>query len=127
MSDVIKNPHGMAAARILAKTPEALFTSIVVAAEMRFGVAKKNAEVLAGRVDALLEHITVLALDRDADRHYGRIRTALESEAKIIGGNDLTIAAHALALNAVLVTANVAKFKRVKGLKIENWLVARMP
>ena len=127
LSAVIKNPQGMAAARILAKTPEIIFTSIVVAAEMRFGVAKKNAEVLAARVDALLEHITVGALDRDADRHYGRIRTALEREAKLIGGNDLSIAAHALALNAVLVTANVAEFKRVKGLKLENWLVAWMP
>lgn len=93
LSDVIKNPQGMAAARILAKPPEAIFTSIVVAAEMRLGVAKKHAEVLAARADALLEHITVVALDRDADRHYGRIRTALESEGKLIGGNDLLIAA----------------------------------
>lgn len=124
LSDVIKNPQGRAARRIAAKPPEALFTSIVVAAEMRFGIEKKGSEVLAARVEALFEHIRVAALDRDADRHYGRIRAQLEREGKTIGANDLMIAAHALALDAVLVTGNVAEFKRVKGLKVENWLVA---
>ena len=121
---MIKNPQGKAAKRIAAKPPEALFTSIVVAAEMRFGIEKKGSEVLAARVEALLQHIRVAALDRDADRHYGRIRAQLEGEGKTIGANDLMIAAHALALDAVLVTGNVAEFKRVKELKVENWLVA---
>lgn len=124
LSDVIKNPKGKAAKRIAAKPPEALLTSIVVAAEMRFGIEKKGSGVLAARVETLLEHIQVAALDRDADRHYGRIRAQLEREGKTIGANDLMIAAHALALDAVLVTGNVDEFKRVKGLKVENWLVA---
>ena len=124
LSDVIKNPKGKAAKRIAAKPPEALLTSIVVAAEMRFGIEKKGSGVLAARVETLLEHIQVAALDRDADRHYGRIRAQLEREGKTIGANDLMIAAHALALDAVLVTGNVDEFKRVKGLKVENWLAA---
>ena len=121
---MIKNPQGRAAKRIAAKPLEALFTSIVVAAELRFGSEKKGSEVLAARVEALLEHIRVAALDHDADRHYGRIRAQLECEGKTIGANDLLIAAHALALDAVLVIGNVAVFKRVNGLKVENWLVA---
>ena len=124
LSDVIKNPKGKAAKRIAANPPEALLTSIVVAAEMRFGIEKKGSDVLSARVEALLEHIQVAALDRDADRHYGRIRAQLEREGKTIGANDLMIAAHALALDAVLVTGNVDEFKRVKGLKVENWLAA---
>ena len=124
LSDVIKNPRGKAAKRISAKQPDVFFTSIVVAAEMRYGIEKKGSDVLAARVEALLDQIQVAALDRDADRHYGRIRAQLEREGRTIGANDLMIAAHALALDAVLVTGNVDEFKRVNGLKIENWLVA---
>ena len=91
---------------------------------MRFGVEQKGSDELAARVEALLERIRIAALDRDADRHYGRIRAQLEREGKTIGANDLMIAAHALALDAVLVTGNVDEFKRVKGLKVENWLAA---
>ena len=91
---------------------------------MRYGIEKKGSDVLTARVEALLDQIQVAALDRDADRHYGRIRAQLEREGKTIGANDLMIAAHALAQDAVLVTGNVDEFKRVNGLKIENWLVA---
>ena len=91
---------------------------------MRHGIEKKGSDVLTARVEALLDQIQVAALDRDADHYYGRIRAQLERVGKTIGANDLMIAAHALALDAVLVTGNVDEFKRVNGLKIENWLVA---
>ena len=121
---MIKNPRGRAAKRISAKQPDEFFTSIVVAAEMRYGIEKKGFDVFKAIVEALLDQIQVAALDRDADRHYGRIRAQLEREGKTIGTNDLMIAAHALPLVAVLVTGNVEEFKRVNGLKIENWRVA---
>ncbi len=126
LSDAIKNPQGRTAKRIAAKQPDAIFTSIVVAAEMRFGIEKKGSDGLAARVDALLNLIQVAPLGVDADRHYGRIRAQLEREEKSIGANDMMIAAHALSLDAVLVTGNVDEFSRVKGLKIENWLVAKV-
>ena len=91
---------------------------------MRYGIEKKGSDVFKAIVEALLDQIQVAALDRDADRHYGRIRAELEREGKTIGANDLMIAAHALPLGAVLVTGNVEEFKRVNGLKIENWRVA---
>ena len=53
---------------------------------------------------------------------YGGIRAGPEAAGKPIGGNDLPIAAHACAIGAAVVTANVDAFKRVRGLKVENWL-----
>lgn len=64
----------------------------------------------------------VLALDRPADAEYVGIRAELEAAGRTIGPNDLLIAAHARALRAVLVTANIVEFTRVRGLKVANWL-----
>ena len=57
-----------------------------------------------------------------ADAVYGRIRAELEQAVKTIGGNDLLIAAQAVALGCTVVTANEGEFRRVVGLTIENWL-----
>jgi tRNA(fMet)-specific endonuclease VapC len=57
-----------------------------------------------------------------ADVEYGGIRSELEAAGQTIGPNDLLIAAHAYALEAVLVTANLREFSRVRGLKVENWI-----
>jgi tRNA(fMet)-specific endonuclease VapC len=125
LSDLLKNPQGKAAQRISSLSSEErdmLATSIIVAAELRYGVAKGGSTILAVRVDQLLEAIEVLPLETKADQHYGQIRAQLEKTGISIGGNDLLIAAHALAIDAVLVTDNVKEFKRVKGLRVENWL-----
>lgn len=58
----------------------------------------------------------------EAAKHYGDIRSALERKGKIIGGNDLWIAAHALAMDVTIVTNNEKEFSRVKGIKVENWV-----
>jgi tRNA(fMet)-specific endonuclease VapC len=73
-------------------------------------------------VEALLGELTVLPFDVPADSEYGGIRTKLEAAGRPIGGNDLLIAAHACSIEAVVVTANTDEFKRVRGLKVENWL-----
>ena len=65
----------------------------------------------------------MLPFDIPADVDYGAIRSELESLGKPIGGNDILIAAHARAVGATIVTANVDEFKRVHGLKVENWLI----
>jgi len=125
LSDLVKNPQGKAARKISSLPPEErdlLATSIIVAAELRYGVAKSGSSILAGRVDQLLEAIEVLPLEPKSDLHYGRIRVQLEKTGAPIGGNDLLIAAHVLAVDAVLVTDNVREFGRVKGLRVENWL-----
>jgi tRNA(fMet)-specific endonuclease VapC len=127
LSDLLKNPQGKVAQKISALSSEerdSLATSIIVAAELRYGVAKSGSSILAGRVDQLLEAIEILPLEAKADQHYGRIRAQLEKMGTPIGGNDLLIAAHVLAIDAdaALVTDNVREFKRVKGLRVENWL-----
>jgi tRNA(fMet)-specific endonuclease VapC len=64
----------------------------------------------------------VLPFEVPADADYGDIRAALEAAGRSIGSNDLLIAAHARALGATIVTANTQEFKRVRGVKVENWL-----
>ncbi|MBO4121604.1 type II toxin-antitoxin system VapC family toxin [Cupriavidus gilardii] len=123
VSDALRNTRGTCATRIGTTDAAALCTSIVVAAELRFGVAKKGSDELARRVEHALSGLRVLPLDGDADQHYGRLRADLERRGQPIGANDMLIAAHALAIDAVLVTDNVSEFSRVPGLRYENWLV----
>lgn len=122
VSDVIRNPQGTAAAKIAEVSEERIATSIVVAAELRFGAERRASARLTAQLDAVLRLMPVLPMDGDADIHYGRLRTDLERQGTPIGGNDMLIAAHALSLGATLVTDNVREFQRVAGLEIENWL-----
>ncbi|MCW5703557.1 MAG: type II toxin-antitoxin system VapC family toxin [Bradyrhizobium sp.] len=122
ISDLIRNPQGKAAKRIAKVGEDKICTSIVVAAELRYGCAKSGSKKLLSAVDDLLAEIDVLPFDAPADMEYDEIRAGLEAVGKPIGGNDLLIAAHALTAEAVVVTANADEFKRVRGLKVENWL-----
>ena len=97
-------------------------TSIVVAAELRFGAAKKGSKRLTAQLETVLAALDILPFDEPADRRYGEIRAALERAGTPIGANDLLIAAHALAHGLILVTANEDEFRRVPGLVVENWL-----
>jgi tRNA(fMet)-specific endonuclease VapC len=121
VSDLIRNPLGKAASRIDRFGDDAVCVSIVVAAELRFGCAKRGSSHLLDLVEGVLERIPVLPLDLPADAEYAGIRTELEAAGAPIGPNDLLIAAHAYALGLPLVTAD-AEFRRVRGLQVENWL-----
>jgi len=124
LSDLIRNPQGRAA-RCIAKVGEgSVCTSIIVAAELRYGCAKSGSPRLAKAVADLLGEIDVLPFEPPADADYGGIRASLEAAGTPIGSNDMLIAAHAQALGAIIVTANADEFKRVRGLKVENWLEA---
>jgi len=122
LSDLVRHPQGSVAARIADIGEERVLTSIVVACELRYGAAKRGSRKLTRQVDAVLGAITILPLEAGVDRHYPAIRTALEKEGTPIGANDTLIAAQARVIHAVCVTANVAEFKRVPGLTVENWL-----
>lgn len=125
LSDLLRNPDGAAAQRLGRVGARAVCTSIVVAAELRYGCAKKGSPKLQARVESLLATLPVLALDAPADAEYGRIRAALEAAGQPVGMNDLLIAAHARALGLTLVTDNTREFQRIEGLSIENWLAER--
>jgi tRNA(fMet)-specific endonuclease VapC len=122
ISDLIRNPQGKAAKRIAKAGEDNICTSIIVAAELRYGCTKSGSARILRAVEDLLGEIDVLPFDIPADAEYGSIRAELEAAGKPIGGNDLLIAAHARAAGATIVTANLGEFKRISGLKVENWL-----
>jgi tRNA(fMet)-specific endonuclease VapC len=122
LSDLVRNPQGKAAKRIAKVGEDNVCTSIIVAAELRYGCARSGSRRLIEAVEELLSEIDILPFDVPADATYGMIRSALEASGTPIGGNDLLIAAHAQAIAATIVTANEGEFKRVRGLKVENWL-----
>jgi tRNA(fMet)-specific endonuclease VapC len=122
ISDLIRNPQGKAAKRIEKVGEDNICTSIIVAAELRYGCAKSGSKRLLKAVEDLLAEIPVLPLDVPADIEYGEIRSNLEATGRPIGSNDLLIAAHVCATGVVIVTANAEEFKRVRGLTVENWL-----
>ena len=110
-------------ARFSKLPPGKVAMSAVTYGELCFG-AEKSSKPKETR--QILEHLTalipVLPLDSTASIHYGKIRQQLQASGKPIGNNDLWIAAHALAGKLILVTNNVVEFKRVPGLKVENWV-----
>ena len=122
LSQLVRDPRGAVAARMSSVGDSNVFTSIIVASELRYGAQKKGSPVLSHRVDQLLASIDVAALEVGVDRTYAKLRSALESAGQVIGANDLFIAAHALEQQATLVTDNVAEFQRVPELRLENWI-----
>jgi tRNA(fMet)-specific endonuclease VapC len=122
VSDLIRNPQGRASKRIARLGEDNICVSIIVAAELRYGCAKSGSKRLLKAVEDLLSEINVLPFEVPADAEYGGIRSDLEAAGKPVGGNDLLIAAHACAIGATIVTANTDEFRRIRGLKVENWL-----
>lgn len=122
VSDLVRNPQGAAAAKIARVGENAIATSIIVAAELRYGAAKRASARLSRQLGAVLGAMEILPFEAPADERYGGLRVALEAAGTPIGANDLLIAAQALALDLVLVTDNVREFERVAGLRVENWL-----
>jgi tRNA(fMet)-specific endonuclease VapC len=100
-----------------------LALSAITVAELEFGARKSgNYERERDATRRVLTPFSLLPFDADdCAAHYGRIRHALEAGGRGIGSLDTLIAAHALALEATLVTNNTAEFSRVPGLKCENW------
>jgi tRNA(fMet)-specific endonuclease VapC len=98
--------------------------SIVTYGELFYGAAKSKGQAAAAQqLRELTSLVPVLPLPVDAGEQYGFIRADLESKGQLIGNNDLWIAAHALCGNFILVTNNEKEFRRVRGLRVQNWLV----
>jgi tRNA(fMet)-specific endonuclease VapC len=121
LGDLIKNPGGRVFRRLATLAPESFCTSVLVAAELRYGAAIKRSPRLSRTVEEMLRRLEVKPFEPPADRRYGELRSALESRGDQLGANDMFIAAHALTLDCVLVT-NDRAFGRVPGLVVENWL-----
>jgi tRNA(fMet)-specific endonuclease VapC len=119
-----RSPQLTARMRIAFEAGE-LRLSVMVLAELAFGAkkirAKRGDTKFARRVDALRKQIEIEPLGADFPDHYAKVRAQLENTGWKIGDRDTIIAAHALALGAVMVTRNVDEFVRVPGLKVEDW------
>jgi tRNA(fMet)-specific endonuclease VapC len=125
LSDLVHHPRSGTAARQLALVradgSQDISTSIIAAAELRYGVAKRGSTRLARQVETVLRALDVLPFEAPADVIYGRLRTDLERRGQPMGGNDLLIAAHALAAQLTLVSDDRG-FARIPELLRENWL-----
>lgn len=122
VSDLIRDPHGRVATRLREVGEARVSTSMIVAAELRFGAARKGSPRLTAQLEAVLGVLEILPLEAPADAVYGRLRCQFEQAGTMIGGNDLFIAAQAIALGRTIVTDNEREFARVAELPRENWL-----
>ena len=122
LSHLVRQPQGPVADRIADVGEANVLTSVIVACELRYGAAKRGSRKLTRQVEAVLSAMVIRPLESDIERVYASIRVALERKGTPIGAHDMLIAAHARAIDAVCVTDNVAEFRRVPALKIENWL-----
>lgn len=99
-----------------------LSISSISASELTFGVEKSGSLRNKNALDKFLAPLDVLPYDESAIWHYAKLRQSLQSKGQMIGSLDMLIAAHALALDTVLVTNNMKEFERIDGLKLENWV-----
>ena len=122
ISALVRDPRVTVADRIREVGEANVCTSIIVAAELRYGAAKKASVRLSTQLELVLAAFDVLPFETPADGVYGDIRAQLERTGTVIGGNDLLIAAQAVAGGHAVVTDNVRDFERVNGLAVMNWL-----
>ncbi|MDE3148982.1 MAG: type II toxin-antitoxin system VapC family toxin [Acidobacteriota bacterium] len=121
-SYIMKRSNDAVLRKLQATPVSAICISAIAESELRFGVEvsprrRRDQEAL----EALLRYLQVFDYPAAASLDYGQIRAFLKARGVMIGANDLLIAAHARCLGMTLVTNNTREFRRVPGLKIENW------
>ena len=107
------------------KAIKQLCISSVTYGELCFGIENGEAHLRHARykeLDVFIQRLLIESWDEGAAKYYGIIRADLKKQGRLIGNNDLLIAAHALSTQAILVTNNVREFERVPELIIENWV-----
>ena len=122
VSDLIRNPHGKVADRLSKIGLPKACVSILTAGELRYGARKRGSNRLSDDIAGALQRIAVVSFEAPADMAFANVRHHLTTSGQPIGPMDLLIAAHALALDLTLVTANIREFSRVPNLRVENWL-----
>ncbi len=121
LSALTKRPEGPVHQMLRRTAREDVGTSIIAAAELRYGYVKIGSLRWERIIETILESIVVVPWDRPADIAYARLRAATERRGITVSQNDMLIAAHAVALGAILVSDDRV-FPRIDGLRIENWL-----
>jgi tRNA(fMet)-specific endonuclease VapC len=122
LSQLVREPFGVVARKLETRGIDRVCTSILAAAELRYGAIKSQSQKLEARIELVLSRLAILPFEPPADLVYADIRNQLMIAGHPIGPTDMFISAHALALDLTLVTANVREFSRVPRLRVENWL-----
>jgi tRNA(fMet)-specific endonuclease VapC len=98
--------------------------STITISELQYGACKsKQIKKNIKRLEEFLGPFEIISYDENASICYGEIRSFLEKQGKVIGPLDMLIAAHALSEDLTLITNNEKEFKRIKSLKVENWII----
>jgi tRNA(fMet)-specific endonuclease VapC len=121
VSDLVRNPQGKVAQHIRKVGEAQVCTSIIVAAELRYGATKKGSPRLSAQLEAVPGALEVLPFQAPAGAASGLLRTRLEQAGRPVGANDLLIAAQALSLGYTVITDNEKEFAHVEDLRRENW------
>lgn len=107
--------------RLRATPAASVALSVITEMEIRYGLARNPALRIGPSIEAFLQGITILPVTSEAARYYARIQAELEALGTPIGPLDLLIASHALSLGATLITTDLGEFRRVTGLRCEDW------
>ena len=130
ISDLMRDPQGAAAQQAMAlnqiNSQTRFACSVVVDCELRYGLERNPQARLQAAYDRTMQTLTVLPLGIEVAQTYAKMRHAMTSNGWGLDANDTLIAAQALALDAILVTADAA-FSRVPGLRVQNWLLKLVP
>jgi len=104
--------------------PEDIKIPALVKAELLLGVEKSDRkEQNEIAYNKFLEPFEIISFDNESSILYAKIRATLEKQGRIIGPNDLIIAATVMSRKGILVTHNTEEFKNISGLKIEDWVI----
>ena len=121
-SYIMKRSHPLVLKRLQSVPVGDVCMSVVSKAELLYGVEVSPRRAHdAAALAAFLPYVEAVDLSDDAAPHYAEIRADLKKRGTMIGANDLFIAAHARALDLILVTNNTDEFERIADLKVENW------
>ncbi len=121
--EVIRKRNPKLISKISSIASGEIYLSTIVLAELQFGAAKSADPAKNNRaIIKFCAPFTILPFDNDAAAAYGYVRFGQESKGTPIGPMDTLIASHALSLDLTLVTNNMREFKRINGLKLENWV-----
>ncbi len=119
----LRGPSDRLRKKLLAVDLDDQAISVVTLAELLLGVRLSSKPAInRAALNAFTRHLSLLDFTAEAADHYADIRAHLQRKGTMIGANDLFIAAHARSLPAVIVTNNEREFRRVPGLKVENWV-----
>ena len=116
------NGKGAVLTKMAAKSPAAIFVSVITEAELRAGATKSASPIKAQRaLEAFLSPLQIVDMTSADAISYAHVRAALEKKGPPIGPLDMLIAAQALARGHWIVTNNEREFRRVHNLHLENW------